>query len=649
MQLFGIISLLLILKTVFGTFYINFCFIHRMKILFIILLTVFVMINSYPQQRNLEQNLRTAQSFEQMQDWENAVKFYENLYKTDSINIVFFDGLLRGYDQLKKYDDAIRIINTQLRYWQKDIGLLSQLGKMYARGSNTDRAIEAWNNALDVDKKNAYAYTIVANAMIESRMIEEAIKVYKKGRSVIGDPYLFASDLGYLYSMFMNFAEATKEYLLLLKQSPVQLGFVQSRMSLYTGKSDGLSGATSVVEESQKSEPHNVALMQLLAWLYMEGKNYDKAYTIYKSLDEKSKAGGREIFNFAERAFRDKAYHSAAKAYSDIISNYKNFPNIPAAKYSYARTIEEAATEQDTLKLFGELKPFKLATQLAEINTSYNDAIDAYNKVINESPNTEFAGRSLLRIAYIQFHNFFDLEKSLEVLAKVESNYKSNIQISIEATLMTGNVLIARGDLDKAAGKFKWLVDNRSSSPDIRDKANFELAEIDFYNSNFTDALNRLQALTKNPTSEIANDALSLQILIKENEAEKNVLQLFSKASLLKRQRQFDKAIESLQGLAKSYPKSELTSDALVDIGDIYSTVNKFTDAVVSYEKLINDFPESINLDKSQIKIAQVFQFGLKDNNKATAAYQKLLEKFPGSVYVNEARRRIRELRGENL
>jgi tetratricopeptide (TPR) repeat protein len=607
------------------------------------------MINSYPQQRNLEQNLRTAQSFEQMQDWENAVKFYENLYKTDSINIVFFDGLLRGYDQLKKYDDAIRIINTQLRYRQKDIGLLSQLGKMYARGSNTDRAIEAWNNALDVDKKNAYAYTIVANAMIESRMIEEAIKVYKKGRSVIGDPYLFASDLGYLYSMFMNFAEATKEYLLLLKQSPVQLGFVQSRMSLYTGKSDGLSGATSVVEESQKSEPHNVALMQLLAWLYMEGKNYDKAYTIYKSLDEKSKAGGREIFNFAERAFRDKAYHSAAKAYSDIISNYKNFPNIPAAKYSYARTIEEAATEQDTLKLFGELKPFKLATQLAEINTSYNDAIDAYNKVINESPNTEFAGRSLLRIAYIQFHNFFDLEKSLEVLAKVESNYKSNIQISIEATLMTGNVLIARGDLDKAAGKFKWLVDNRSSSPDIRDKANFELAEIDFYNSNFTDALNRLQALTKNPTSEIANDALSLQILIKENEAEKNVLQLFSKASLLKRQRQFDKAIESLQGLAKSYPKSELTSDALVDIGDIYSTVNKFTDAVVSYEKLINDFPESINLDKSQIKIAQVFQFGLKDNNKATAAYQKLLEKFPGSVYVNEARRRIRELRGENL
>lgn len=620
-----------------------------MKLIFIILLTVFVIINSYPQQRNLEQKLRTAQYYEQIQDWENAVKLYEDLYKADSINIVFFDGLLRGYDQLKRYDDAVRIINTQLRYRQKDIGLLSQLGKMYARGGNTDRAIEAWNNTLDVDKKNSYAYTIVANAMIESRMIEEAIKVYKKGRSVLGDPYLFAADLGYLYSMFMNFAEATKEYLLLLKQSPVQLGFVQSRVSLYTGKVDGLRGATSAVEDAQKSEPHNVALMQLLAWLFMEGKNYDKAYTIYQSLDEKTKAGGREIFNFAERAFRDKAFKSAAKAYSDIATNYKSFPNVAAAKYGYARTLEEAASEQDTLKLFGELKPFKLAAQMIEINTSYNDAIDAYNKVINEFPNTEFAGRSLLRIAYIQFHNFFDLEKSFEVLGKVESNYKSNIQISIEATLMTGKVLIVRGDLDKAAEKFKWLVDTHGSSPDIRDKANFELAEIDFYNSNFTDALNRLQALTKNPTSEITNDALSLQILIQENETEKNVLQLFSKALLLKRQRQFEKAIESLQGLVKSYPKSELTSDALVDIGDIYATINNFTDAVAAYEKIISDFPESINLDKSQFKIAQVYQFGLKDNNKAAAAYQKLLEKFPGSVYVNEARKRIREIRGENL
>ena len=640
---------MLILKTVFGTFYINFCFIYIMKLFFNILLTVFVILNSYPQQRNLEQNLRTAQNFEQIQDWENAVKIYEDLYKTDSINVVFFNGLLRGYDQLKKYDDAVRIINTQLRYRQKDIGLLSQLGKMYARGGNTDRAIEAWNNALDVDKKNSYAYTIVANAMIESRMIEEAIKVYKKGRSVIGDPYLFAADLGYLYSMFMNFAEATKEYLLLLKQSPVQIGFVQSRMSLYTGKTDGLTGATSAVEDAQKSEPHNVALIQLLAWLFMEGKNYDKAYAIYKSLDEKTKAGGREIFNFAERAFHDRAFKSAAKAYSDIAANYKSFPNVAAAKHGYARTLEEAAAEQDTLKLFGELKPFKLAAQSAEINTSYNDAIDAYNKVINESPNTEFAGRSLLRIAHIQFYNFFNLEKSFEALDKVESNYKSNVQISIEAILMTGRVLIARGDLDKATEKFNWLVDNRSSSPDIRDKANFELAEIDFYNSNFKDASNRLQALTKNPTSEITNDALSLQILIQENETEKNVLRLFSKASLLKRQRQFDKAIESLQLLVKSYPKSEMTSDALVDIGDIYSTVNKFTDAVAAYEKLINDFPESINLDKSQIKIAQVYQFGLKDNNKATAAYQKLLEKFPRSVYVNEARRKIRELRGENL
>jgi outer membrane protein assembly factor BamD (BamD/ComL family) len=67
------------------------------------------------------------------------------------------------------------------------------------------------------------------------------------------------------------------------------------------------------------------------------------------------------------------------------------------------------------------------------------------------------------------------------------------------------------------------------------------------------------------------------------------------------------------------------------------------------YEKLKNDFPESIMSDKSQMKIAAVYQLGLKENDKAIATYQKLLEQFPNSIYVSEARRRIRELRGENL
>jgi outer membrane protein assembly factor BamD (BamD/ComL family) len=44
-----------------------------------------------------------------------------------------------------------------------------------------------------------------------------------------------------------------------------------------------------------------------------------------------------------------------------------------------------------------------------------------------------------------------------------------------------------------------------------------------------------------------------------------------------------------------------------------------------------------------------VFETGLRDKQKAIAAYEKLLERFPSSLYTNEARKRIRELRGDVL
>jgi outer membrane protein assembly factor BamD (BamD/ComL family) len=63
----------------------------------------------------------------------------------------------------------------------------------------------------------------------------------------------------------------------------------------------------------------------------------------------------------------------------------------------------------------------------------------------------------------------------------------------------------------------------------------------------------------------------------------------------------------------------------------------------------MKDFPESTVLDRTVIKIAEVYQFGTKDFPNAIASYQKLLEQYPHSIYAGEARKRIRELRGDNI
>jgi TolA-binding protein len=385
----------------------------------------------------------------------------------------------------------------------------------------------------------------------------------------------------------------------------------------------------------------------------MEGKEYDKAFSVYKSIDEKLKAGGREIYNFGERALREKVYSAAAKAFEEVIIEYPKSINIGNAKFGYARTLEEASADEDTSKLFGALKPFQFVrTQKQSSPTNfrptYSAALEAYGKLISEYPKTEFAANSLYRIAYIQFNVFFDPVKSLDALHQIEKTYGNFAPILIEASALMGKVYVAQGNLDKAAEKYQWLNDSRNASADTHERANFALAEIYFFVGNFKDA-RQLKTITKNHATQTTNDALALLIFIQENQQDENVLKKYSAAMLLKRQRQFDKAVEVFETVVKANPKSEIVEEILINIGDIYSMMNRFTDAIAVYEKLKNDFPESIMSDKSQMKIAAVYQLGLKENDKAIATYQKLLEQFPNSIYVSEARRRIRELRGENL
>lgn len=614
-------------------------------ILIILIFSAICVINA--QVRNLDNKFRMAQIYESSGDWDNAVKIYEELYAADSLNVVFFDALMRGYDQLKRYSDAIKIINTQLKFRPKDVGFLSQLGKTYARANDKDKAVNAWMSALEVDNRNINSYYIVANAMVESRMLDNAIKVYEKGRAVLNDKFLFASDIGYLYSISMNYDEATRQYLLLLKQNPAQLAFIQSRISIYTGKADGLNSATSIIEAAYKTDTDNPQLIQLLAWLYMEGKKYDKALSIFKSLDEKTKAGGREIFNFAERAFRDKAYSTAAKAYEELITNYPKSINIAASEFGYARTLEEAAAEDDTLKLFGELKPF--SNKSSDIKPSYKSVLDAFDKVINNHPKTEFAARSLYRIAFIQYYTLFDLTKAAEALNRIEKNFSNFIPVLLEAAYLSGQVFISQGELEKAAEKFRWLTESRFAQSEIREKASFAIAETDFLRGNFKEAQQKLQNLLVNPNSDITNNAIDLQVLIQENLNNENLLKDFSSGMLLKRQRQFSKAAELFENLTTRQPDTDIVENTLVILGDVYTLMQQYEKAVFTYERLMKDFPDNVFADKSQLKTAAVYQWGLKNPVKAIEAYQKLLEQFPQSIYTTEARRRIRDLRGDNL
>jgi tetratricopeptide (TPR) repeat protein len=615
-----------------------------------VLLLVITLAAFSQQRQDVDIKFKLAQSHERAGNYEAAVKLYEELFSKDSSNVILFEALKRTYLQLKRNDDAIALIERRLSFAPQDVGLLAQLGSIYLRISDEPKAVSAWERAIAVDPQNETVYRIVASAMIESRAFERAIETYKRGREANNNPSLFTSDLAYLYGILLNYAEATREYLSLLRESPSQLGYVQSRLVSFTSRPEGLSSVRRVVEQASRTDANNTTLLYLLSWVYMEGKQYDKAFDVIKRIDHLTNAGGREIFNFAERALKDKVDTIAIDAYQTIIKQYPSFPQISQAKFGYARALEDVHCAPETLRLFGIKESFSGERPATESEPVLNGVIAAYQRVISEHPYTEIAARSLLRIAYLHYQRFFNLDAAQQQIHTIVQKYGNFIPVVIEAKIFLSEILIASNNLDAAEKLLQELSSARFVSLDQLQTIAFRSAEVAYFRGNFQDAIERLNNLTKQLTTDIANDAIDLQIFLQENMAhDEKSLKEFARAELLHRQRKLSEALLLLSTILQSSSSSSLKEYASMRMGDIYAQMKRYDDAIASYESLAQSFPESVLLDRMLMNIGHIYQTGLHDKAKAIAAYQKILETYPQSLYVNEARKRIRELRGDTL
>jgi tetratricopeptide (TPR) repeat protein len=626
-----------------------------LKLLKFILLSCFFLIlgtcSGTAQTQDANIKVRLAQSYERSGDFESAAKMYEEVYAKDSTNYGIFDALRRVYMQLKRYDDAIALMEQRLRLQPTDVNILAQLGRAYNFNANDVKANEVWDRAIATSPKNETVYRVVCAAMLENRQVETAIKMYLRGRAEIGKPDLFTTDLAYLYTLVLNYTEATREYLNLLKNDVMQLNYVQSRISVYTGRPDGLASATKIVEERSKLEPDNLMALELLGWLYMEGKNFDNSFDIFKRIDDKTKAGGLELENFGERALKERAFAAAGKTFQYIITNYPKFNMMAQVKFGYAQSLEEAGAEHDTLNLFGGNNPFPDSGKPAnEAQPGFTGAIAEYKKIVAEYPSTEVAARSLLRIANVMYDRFYNLNEAHSSLEIINTQYGAFVSVAMEARLLSGDVYLAMGDLEKSEAAYNSVLAIRTVTRDLQDKALYNLAEMQYFRGKFSDAVMKFGDLTKNAAANITNDALDMLLFLQENmKADSVALKEFAKADLLQHQRKLSEALGQYELVQKTYPTTPLIDESLMNMGDVLTIMKRYPEAIASYDTLIKNYPESIVLDKAMMKEARIYSAGLNDKVKAIASYESLLQKYPNSIYASEARKRIRELRGDSL
>jgi tetratricopeptide (TPR) repeat protein len=585
---------------------------------------------SFGQEIDKLAKLRLAQGCEETGEWERATALYQDLCTLEPNNYLYLDGLQRSYTQIKEYNKAIGVIRRWLIIQPQDVNKMATLGGLYYDSGHEASADSVWNALLALDPHNTQLYRVVANEMLEHRMYDQCIRTYLAGRSASKNDATFADELGNLYSALQQYPAATKEYIRLINTTPDQLSFVQMRLGTFTVKPEGIRAATETVKDALNKVQGNIAMHRLYAWLLSESRLYENALEEYRIIDHLSNANGNEIFNFAQRLYQEHACNTAAAAFREIMEHNKNNSLLSFARFGYARALEELTD-----------------TSSSESHPMYTTSLQVYESIAAEHGNPELAVQSLYRIGFIKFEKLFDLNGALQALNRMK-HIPSTSNIPYDAVLMTGEIFTVQNHLAEARKEYEQL--NRGSLVVYQDQAAFKLAELDYYEAKFDSALSMLKRFNTNLSIDLANDALELQYFIQENSSSApQAMEEFAKADLLMRQRKYSESLVQFRDIVQHYSAALLVDDALMKIGELSLLLQRPLDAIIAFRFVADSIQLSILKDRAQFKIAEVYQTVLINKALAIESYEKMLSQSPNSLYLEEARKRIRMLRGDQV
>ncbi len=580
-----------------------------------------------------------AETYLRAGQYDRAIALLEDLHTDAPSTFVFYDKLKQAYIAVKRYDDAIQLIDTRLKS-EPTPALVAEKGGLYYQNGGETRAFALFDEALDMDPHQAYTYQSVFYVLSTLRLYDRAIAVLEKGRQNLKDDQLFQTDLAYLYGIVGDHARSMVEYIGILEVNPDQLGFVKRRFSRFSEQPEAVANSLPVIERAIRREPLNRSFRELAAWLYMEAGMMGKALDANRAIDRLEKEEGRILLQFARQATQANAFDEALAAYEEVLSRYPDAPTAASSQFALARLYVRHAEHQRE-KAFDD-RENRIPAPL------YDAALSAYQTFIQTYPNDPRVPEAIWRMGQLNMFIYNDLGAAEAFLADVLNQYPGSDNAPF-ARFDLGMLALLRDDLVQARLTLGQLEDDLRTG-ELAERARFEIARIDFYEGNFESAKNLVSALDENTATDIANDAIELKVLLQENKGPDSLntpLWLYARAERLDRQRRHEDALALLDSLVTTYPQHKLLDEASFQRGLLLRTLGRYPDALHALTALMTALPESYLADRSLFTIGEIQETDLQDPSAALETYTRLLTVYPGSLLAPEVRTRIRRLRND--
>lgn len=579
-----------------------------------------------------------ADEYYRMGDFDKAQVEYKKLSRNrkniSRIHENYFKLLLtiQDYDEAEKYMKTVLRQNAGNFIYEVDYGMLFQAKNEQKKADKVfeDIITKVAKQAKENDQSNLIR--ILAQTFFSNNLREEALVTYQKGREALGKPEMFSLELANAHRLMNQKQFMIKEYLTFAKFQPQNLNYVKNSFQRILTTPEDLDTLEIILYDNIQTDGGNPMYNEVLVWTHLQQRNFVAALRQARALDLRMQNKGENIINVGMIAFRNSDYKSAQKAFNYIINDFKESPSQNLAM-KYALLSEEEV-----------------------VKTTYPIDSSAVRKLISKYDLFRENSRDIFtvmdaqrRMALLHAFQLGEIPKAIEVLNDLVQQPIGKHQVMAQAKMDLADIYLLNEEPWESILLYAQVEKMFKDEP-LGYTAKLKSAKLSYFKGEFELAQGHLDILKLATSREIANDALDLSILIKNNtvfDSTDVVMKAYANIELLLFQNQTSQAMVAIDSMLVKYPDHSILDEIYYLKAQTARKRGDFDDALAALSKINEGFYFEILGDDALFLTALIYEEDLQNTEKAMALYTDLLKKFPGSIYVAESRNRFRELRGD--
>ena len=241
-----------------------------------------------------------------------------------------------------------------------------------------------------------------------------------------------------------------------------------------------------------------------------------------------------------------------------------------------------------------------------------------------------------------------EIEKSIELI-----NEALNLNISrlnkARLKMKLADIYLFKEEVWEATLLYSQVDKSMKEEP-VGHEARFKNAQLRYFIGEFDWALAVLNILKSATSKLIANDAMTLSLVISDNlEYDTIALKRLAKADYYIYQKRYNLANQMLDSVNVYNPNEVSMPYLLMRKAQIAMDNNDYEMADSLYKRVYQGYADSYMADDALLKDAVVLEKYLDKKEEAMECYAKLIDEYTASVYVAQARNAYRRIRSLEL